>query len=194
MRPDSARKVNLLGLTSISLVLLFAFVDQFAYHDVPCPLCLLQRAGFFSVGIGFGLNIRFGSRSAHYALMLLGAVVGGAISVRHILLHLVPGTGGYGPLVFGLHFYTWAFVLFSLIIVGVALMLMFDPLFSYDVNTMPVLKGAEGVVIIIFGLLALSNAVSVALECGGSLCVDNPLQYQLFSSSLRLRGIIFGSS
>ncbi|WP_342220997.1 hypothetical protein [Candidatus Fukatsuia endosymbiont of Tuberolachnus salignus] len=68
-----------------------------------------------------------------------------------------------------------ALVLLSLIIVGVALMLIFDPLLSYYVNTMPVLNGTEGTVIIIFAFLVLSNAVSATLECGVGLYVDNPV-------------------
>ena len=34
-----------------------------------------QRAGIILIGIGFLLNMRFGIRSAHYAIGLLGAVV-----------------------------------------------------------------------------------------------------------------------
>ncbi|MBC7203505.1 MAG: disulfide bond formation protein B, partial [Pusillimonas sp.] len=38
------RFLNTLGLTGITFVLAFAFVWQFAYNELPCPLCLLQRA------------------------------------------------------------------------------------------------------------------------------------------------------
>ena len=38
--------LNALALLAISIVLLFAFYAQFAYGELPCPLCLLQRAGF----------------------------------------------------------------------------------------------------------------------------------------------------
>ena len=34
----------------------------------------------------------------------------GSASLRQISLHVVPGTGSYGSALFGMHFYTWAFV------------------------------------------------------------------------------------
>mgnify|MGYP006198665043 CR=1 FL=1 len=43
---------------------------------------------------------------------------GGAVSARQILLHIVPGSGSYGDAFFGLHFYTWALIVFSLIVIG----------------------------------------------------------------------------
>ena len=46
--------------------------------------------------------------------------------MRQILLHIVPGTGHYGSPVLGLHYYTWAAICFFLILLGTAVMLMFD--------------------------------------------------------------------
>ena len=181
MSPSVSRALNTVGLIAIGAVLLIAFVDQLSLHDLPCPLCLLQRAGFVGAGFGLALNMRFGPRPSHYALTLFSAIAGASVSVRQTLLHIVPGTGTYGHAILGMHFYAWAFVLFVLIIVGTAAMLLFDRQFTNHHNGTPTLSRAAAIVIVFFGLLVLGNAVSTGLECGGGLCPDNPVSYQLLS-------------
>ncbi|WP_296925204.1 disulfide bond formation protein B [Thiohalocapsa sp.] len=96
-----ARLLNALGLIAISGVLGYAFADQLIGHDLPCPLCLLQRVGFMLAGFGLALNVAFGQRASHYAVVILGAVAGFAIAVRQVLLHIVPGSGSYGDAFLG---------------------------------------------------------------------------------------------
>ena len=115
---------NALGALGLALVLLAAFGFQFGWNELPCPLCILQRVAFVLCGFGFVLNLRFGSQPAHYGLTLLGALFGLAASGRHVLLHIVPGTGAYGSPIFGLHFYTWALLLFLAVILGTAFLLI----------------------------------------------------------------------
>ncbi len=55
-----ARTLNALGLLGCCAILLVAFGYQFALGELPCPLCLLQRAAFAASGVGFALNVRFG--------------------------------------------------------------------------------------------------------------------------------------
>jgi hypothetical protein len=107
------RSLNSLGLLGISAVLVVAFFYQLLFGELPCPLCLLQRAAFVALGLGFLLNIRFGSSPAHYGLMLVSAVIGAGTALRQILLHILPGDPGYGSTFLGLHFYSWAFVAFG---------------------------------------------------------------------------------
>ena len=45
MTPALSVRLNALGLLAVSAVLLVAFFDQLVPHDLPCPLCILQRAG-----------------------------------------------------------------------------------------------------------------------------------------------------
>lgn len=179
MTPDISKRLNALALLAISAVLAAAFYDQFMFGDLPCPLCILQRAGFVAVGIGLALNLRLGPRPSHYAMMILSAVAGGAISIRQILLHIVPGSGSYGNAVFGLHLYTWAFSLFALIVGGAAMMLLFDRQFAGGETAEKKLSVWAGLVVLIFGLLAFGNGVSTAIECAGGLCPDNPTEYLL---------------
>jgi len=173
-----ARPLNALALLAISGVLLGAFFEQLVFGEIPCPLCLLQRAGFVIVGAGLTLNVLCGPRPSHYGLMLLGAVTGAAVALRQIALHVVPGTGGYGSPILGLHLYTWAFVVFALVVIGSGLMLLIESQFSGGRDRSKLAGFAVG----LFALVALANGISTVLECGGGLCPDNPTSYQLLDA------------
>jgi disulfide bond formation protein DsbB len=178
MTPLLAMRLNALGLFAISAVLIFAFTDQLLYGDLPCPLCILQRAGLIAAGFGLALNMRFGPRPSHYGLMIIGALAAGIVARRQVLLHIVPGTGSYGDMFFGLHYYTWMVIVSTLIILGTAGMLLFDRQFVDDHEEKP-LGGSLLASLALFGFLALANGVSTVLECAGGLCPDNPVGYLL---------------
>lgn len=179
MTPLLSLRLNALGLLALSGVLAFAFADQVLYGDLPCPLCILQRAGFAAAGFGLALNLRFGPRPSHYAMTILAAVAGGSVSLRQMALHIVPGTGSYGDAFMGLHFYTWAFILSGLIVVGAGMMLLFDRQFRDAEKAAAPLSGLAVAVFGLFALLTLGNGVSTLLECGGGLCPDDPTDYLL---------------
>ena len=71
MTQTRAIMLNALGLYAVALVLAAAFAAQFILHELPCPLCLLQRILFATLAVGPILNIRFGPRPGHYAMSLL---------------------------------------------------------------------------------------------------------------------------
>lgn len=178
MTPALSRTLNALGLIGICVVLIVAFVEQLAFGELPCPLCLLQRVGFVGVAVALALNVRFGPRPSHYGMMILAAAVGCAVSVRQMMLHISPGDPGFDPPLLGLHFYTWATFVFVAIVLGAAAMLLFDRQFSFDLSPIAWTGLALGAVIL--GLaMALGNGVSTILECGGGLCPDNPTSYLL---------------
>src|SRR5450830_661552 len=110
---------NSLGLFGICSTLAIAFYYQLALAELPCPLCLLQRAALITAGCGFLFNLRLGNKGAHHAMVLAGAVVTGIIATRQLLLHILPGDTGYGSTLLGLHFYTWALVTAVLLVVAV---------------------------------------------------------------------------
>lgn len=178
LTPELARQLNALGLLAIGAVLLVAFYDQFVGGELPCPLCILQRAGFVGVGAGLALNLKFGPRPSHYALAILSAMAGGAVAARQVLLHIVPGTGTFGAPFLGMHFYSWALLLFIVIIAGCALLLLFDRQFA-PATRVHTLGGLTLVAFGLIALLALGNGVSTVLECAGGLCPDDPVGYLL---------------
>ena len=178
MTPLLAMRLNALGLLAVSAVLIFAFTDQFIYGDLPCPLCILQRAGLIAAGFGLALNMRFGPRPSHYGLMIIGALAAGIVARRQVLLHIVPGTGSYGDMFFGLHYYTWMVIVATLIILGTAGMLLFDRQFADEHAEKP-LTGWMLASLALFGVLALGNGISTVLECAGGLCPDDPTGYLL---------------
>lgn len=182
MTPALARALNGIGLLALSLVLGAAFADQFLNQDLPCPLCLLQRAGFAAAGVGIALNVAIAPRPSHYAMAIVSAAAGAAVSLRQIALHIVPGTGAYGDALLGMHYYTWAFVVFGLVVIGSALMLMFDGQFRSKAGSRPVpLAGLSLVAFTLFALIVLANAVSTVAECELGLCPDNPTSYELLN-------------
>lgn len=182
MSPDVSRTLNALGLLAISLVLAGAFLDQFIMHELPCPLCLLQRAGFVGACIGLALNIKFGPSPLHYGLTILAAMAGAAVAMRQTLLHIAPGDAGFGAAILGLHLYTWAFVVFTLIILGCAGMLLFERQFDRSVRVAAI-PTIGMVALAVAALMAFGNGASTVLECGGGLCPDNPTTYELLQKS-----------
>src|SRR5437588_8510317 len=92
MTQTRAITLNALSLYAVALVLAAAYAAQFILHELPCPLCLLQRILFAGLAVGLILNIRFGPRPSHYAMSLLVAVAGAVASTRLVLLHIMPAT------------------------------------------------------------------------------------------------------
>lgn len=180
MNPSLARNLNILGVLGICGVLLGAYFIQFVEEEFPCPLCLLQRLGMLGVAFGAMLNLRYGIRPAHYGISLISAVFGASVSVRQILLHIVPGTGGYGSPVWGLHLYTWAFIVFVSAILLIGLMMIFDRQFEdsdedRSTSDMGLLVKA---VFFLAVFVAASNVVTIFFECGFSQCPDSPTSYE----------------
>jgi len=180
---DLSRLLNAIGLLGISTVLTLAFVDQLWFKDLPCPLCILQRAGFFTAGFGIALNLIFGPKPSHYGVAIIGAIAGGVISMRQILLYIVPGTGAYGNPVFGLHLYTWAFIAFAVIVLGCAIMLLDDRQFARAEPMSVRLKALPLSALLLFLTLAIANVASTIALCGGGLCPANPTGYELLETT-----------
>jgi disulfide bond formation protein DsbB len=180
MTRSLAVTLNALSLYAVAFVLAAAFAAQLLLHELPCPLCLLQRLQFAVLAIGPIMNVRFGPRPSHYALSLFAAVAGAVFSTRQILLHIMPGDVGYGTALFGYHYYTLALIGFVTAIVLLAAILLFDRQFEEDPVKFPDAPGAFAIasVWLVIGLTAF-NVVSTLLECGFGACADNPIVYEL---------------
>ncbi|SDU07477.1 disulfide bond formation protein B [Stappia sp. ES.058] len=170
--------LNVAALFAISAVLLVAFADQIIGGELPCPLCLLQRAGFLLLAIGPVLTVARGPHPAHYGVTVLAGLIGAGFAMRQVLLHIQPGDAGYGAPFLGLHFYTWAFVIFAAAIAASAAMLLLrDPSPAQRRDAAWPAFGSLAVGLVV--LLAAANAASTALECGQASCPDNPTFYEL---------------
>ena len=186
MTADLSRLLNALGLVAIDTVLVLAFVDQLWFRDLPCPICVLQRAGFIAAGFGIALNLIFGPRPSHYGLAILGAMAGGIMSADQVLHYVVPGTGSYGNAIFGLHLYTWALIGFALIVVGSAVMLLFDRQYE-PTGPLPLrLTVLPLTAVALLALIAVANVLSTLAICGVGLCPETPGGYLIFNDNLRL--------
>lgn len=179
MTSHRAIALNALALYALAALLAGAFAAQFILGELPCPLCLLQRIMFALLAIGPILNIRFGPRPSNYALSLLAAFVGAAVSTRQVLLHIMPGDTGYGTALFGYHYYTWALIGFVAAIALLSLVLLFDRQFETDTSA----PAAPGIVahLAVWLVIAITaaNVASTLLECGFKACADDPVVYEL---------------
>ena len=179
MNRNQLTLLNTLGLLGMTAVLLIGFILQFVLNELPCPLCLLQRIGFVMVAFGFMLNVVYGPQSRHYGVILIGALYGVATSLRQVSLHVIPGTPGYGSPIFGMHYYTWAFVLFTATIFAVAVILILtnkaESLEPYKMTNLGRIACLLAIVVVAL------NALATFVECGPYQCPDNPVSYWLFN-------------
>ena len=177
---ETVRKLNLYALILLMLPLIGAFGIQLYMHELPCPLCLLQRVGMLGVAVGLAMNLRFGIHPAHYGISIISAVIGAAVATRQILLHIVPtpdGVTGFGDPVLGLHLYTWSLIVFISCIIGIALLMALMKWGEELKTQKQKFVKYEIIVISLFLILALGNSASAYLECGFEPCPENPTEY-----------------
>lgn len=182
MTLKTARIFNALGIFGLSSVIIGAYTFQFVLGELPCPLCLLQRVGILLVMTGFVMNLKFGIKPAHYGMSIIGAIFGASVSMRQILLHIVPVPGqptGYGTPIFGMHLYTWAFIVFTAAIFIIAILMMFGKQFDETPDNVSN-SGLTGFALAAFYIviaLAAVNVITSFFECGLGPCPDNPIKY-----------------
>ena len=186
MTADLSRLLNALALVALDTVLVLAFADQLWFRDLPCPICIMQRAGFIAAGFGLALNLIFGPRPSHYGLAIIGAMVGGVMSADQVLHYIVPGTGSYGNAIFGLHFYSWSLIAFAVVVAGSGVMLMFDRQFESSSPPPLPLTVFPLTAVALLALLAVGNVASTLAICGVGLCPEVPGGYLIFHENLGL--------
>lgn len=169
---------NTFEALAIIAILVLALNFQFVLHELPCPLCLLQRVGFYCVLFGFLLNLRYGFHPFHYSIAILSALFTAFIALRQIALHVVPGTGHYGSPFLGLHLYTWTFIASMIIVIVTTLLFgierQYQP-YSFKRRTNALIH----VLFLLICVTLLINIASVFLQCGMTACPDNPEVYKL---------------
>jgi disulfide bond formation protein DsbB len=166
----------LLMLLVIGAILAAAMVMQYAFAELPCPLCLLQRVALFGAAIGIAAQFRHGFSwrnvgiSMGFALLLL------VVAVRQTLLDIAPRPGHayIGTAVLGLHMPVWSILIATALLGAYALALVVfggGPLIEQQgLAAHPVLaRAGEAATWVLIGLCAV-NFVSVVLQCGLDQC------------------------
>ncbi len=162
--------MNALEILGIQFILIFALGFQIFLHDLPCPLCLLQRIGFFGIALGLLMNLRFGLHPSHYSISLISALFTSFVALRQIALHVVPGTGFYGLPFLGLHLYTWSFIAAIIVIIFTSMILGIDRQYQNDVSERMRTHWSTHVLLGITAILIVINIVSLLIQCGFGEC------------------------
>jgi disulfide bond formation protein DsbB len=164
------RSLNTIWTLVICGVLAAGYSVQFLKHELPCPLCLLQRLSMIGVAMGPLLNLRFGIYPAHYAVSILSALFGGFVSLRQISLHVCPGFPTFGEPVFGLELYTWALIVFGCSIFVAAILLFFHTSVSQHPQKTK-MSIWEEIPFWLVLFMTTANVITTLQECGLSPCV-----------------------
>jgi disulfide bond formation protein DsbB len=167
--------VFMLGMMAvIAAILTAAMVMQYGYGELPCPLCLLQRAAMLGVCFGLMQNFRNGFSDRNLGYSLLFSVFLLIVAVRQTLLDIYPRPGHeyVGSAVLGLHMPVWS------ILIAVALITAFAAklcvLGTEDGARPPERTSLTGRLATLLSLyviaIALVNFGSVVVQCGLSQC------------------------
>jgi disulfide bond formation protein DsbB len=106
----------------LAAILTAAMVMQYAFNEIPCPLCLLQRVAMFGSCFGLILQLRAGNSERGTGIALIFAVLLLVIAVRQTLLDIYPRPGHdyIGSTVLGLHLPVWSVVIAVALLLGLA--------------------------------------------------------------------------
>jgi disulfide bond formation protein DsbB len=166
----------LAAMLVIAGILTTAMTLQYAWGELPCPLCLLERLALFGVCFGIMQSFRHGFSYQNTGFSLLFAILLLVVSVRQTLLDIYPRPGHayIGSAVFGLHMPVWSIIIGLAILTAYALRLCVlggeSRLAAINAGAYPVLSRAAQVVSLYVMLLCAINLVSVVLQCGLGEC------------------------
>ncbi len=174
------RLVLVFMLMILAAVLTAAMVMQFAFAEIPCPLCLLQRFAIFGCCFGLIQQLRSGTSERGTGISLIFAVLLLVISVRQTLLDLFPRPGHeyVGSAIFGIHMPVWSVLISVALLLGFAvrLALFGGPHSAPEAVSSPISRVTQGLVIYVIFICTI-NFLSVVVQCGMGEC--HTFGYQL---------------
>ncbi|TAJ89046.1 MAG: disulfide bond formation protein B [Reyranella sp.] len=175
------RLVLLLLTAILSAILTAAMVMQFAFAEIPCPLCLLQRVAMFGCCFGLLHQLRTHESERGGGIALLFALLLLVIAARQTLLDIVPRPGHtyIGTAVLGVHMPVWSAVTGVALLLALALRLTLfggPPLLS-QAERPPLAKVTRLLEFYVVLICAL-NLAAVVLQCGLGEC--HTVGYRLF--------------
>ena len=172
--------MDMLAAWVLSAIVAISLVLQLTLHELPCPLCLLQRAGLLIIALTLAFNLLFGRSTRHYGFTIITAVLTAIFAFRQVGLHSLPDSGSYGFPVWGISLYAWISIVAGVMILYTAFMLIITQ-GTAGLEPPAASKKLSRITIYIVILLALANTVSVLFECGLQNCPANPIHYQLLA-------------
>lgn len=180
-RVNAIRSLHVLLVMAIFCILLTTFSVQYFLGELPCPLCFLQRFGMMAIMIALIMNIRFGFKPSHYAMILLASFYTGMVALRQVSLHVMPGRGAYGDAILGFHLYTWCFIASIVMMLITIFMMSVDKQYQTKLLLPKSWEGTGKLLLFLAMLLLIGNMVGFYIECGWYECVDNPTVYANFA-------------
>lgn len=167
------RLILLLMLTILAAILTAAMVMQYAFGEIPCPLCLLQRFAMFGCCFGLVQQLRSGTSERGTGIGLVFSVLLLVISVRQTLIDILPRSGHeyVGSTIFGVHMAVWSVFIAVALLLGFAvkLTLFGGSRSAPDAAGRPIMWSAQGVIVYVVFICAV-NFISVVAQCGISEC------------------------
>lgn len=161
-------------IAAIAGILTAAMVIQYAYGELPCPLCLLQRVAMLGVCFGIMQSFRNGFSDRNLGYSLLFSVFLLVVATRQTLLDIYPRPGHeyVGSAILGLHMPVWSVLIALTLITAVAVKLCVVG--TEDGARPPDRKSLVGRLAAVLSLyiiaLALINLGSVVVQCGIGQC------------------------
>jgi disulfide bond formation protein DsbB len=172
--------LNYLYLLAMMLViagiLTTAMMFQYVRGEVPCPLCLLERAAMFGVCFGIMQNFRHGFSYRFTGISLVFALLLLIVATRQTLLDIYPRPGHeyVGSAILGLHMPVWSIVIALLLLIAYAVKMAIvggdEYLERADPRTFPIIDTVAGFLSIYVIVLCAINLVSAILQCGLGEC------------------------
>jgi disulfide bond formation protein DsbB len=88
------RQGNLCGFAACAGLLAYAYYAEFVLRLAPCPLCMFQRVGVFSIGIVFLIAAAHdpvgAARRVYASLLALTALATSGVAVRQLYIQSLP--------------------------------------------------------------------------------------------------------
>jgi disulfide bond formation protein DsbB len=166
----------LLVMFVIAGILTVAMALQYVKGELPCPLCLLERAAMFGVCFGIMLNFRRGFSYQNTGFSLLFALLLLVIAVRQSLLDIYPRPGHeyIGSAILGIHMPVWSIIIALSLLAAYAIKLAIiggdEYLREVEMAEFPAIrKMADALSLYVIAICA-TNLISVILQCGFGEC------------------------
>jgi len=176
-------QLEITAIAGISFLLVDAFFYQLVLGELPCAFCNLIRVCLMLLGSGMLLNRVFGISPWNYVLSGFGALIGSQLSLLFMFAKALPGSTPTGSAIFGLHMYTWTFMVFTAAIMFCLVMAVLYARRDTTANDSQASRRRPAVhklVLALFVVLVAANLVSAFLQNGfGHFRAGGQQHYQM---------------